>query len=561
MSEKESSVHQVQMQEYLADMQKIDEGSPLEGIIVHIDREFAYLDVGLKSEGRIPLNEFDEAPVVGAKVVCILLRKENRDGSIMLSKRRADQKSTVKFLEDAFKDRTSIAGTIVKIIKSGFTVDIGSGLTAFLPASKADIHHVEDNNELIGVKSYFFIERLMDKGRLNVVVNRRTYLLETAEKAREEFFTNTHVGDEVEGVVKSFTSFGAFIDLGGFDGLLHLNDMSWGHASRPKDYVQKDSKIKLKVIRLDSNEKRINLSLKHFAEDPWANFAEKYHVDQIVEGSVTKLSDFGAFVELEEGVEGLVHISEMSWLSRVKHPKELLNIGDKVKVCILGYDTELERLSLGLKQTLENPWQRLEQEYPVGAKITRKIHKVTQAGIFVQLEEGMDGFLPIEDVSWGKDGRQVATKLQAGEDIDVVVTESDANRQRIRLGLKQLSEDPWSHLRAIQKRGEAIEGEVVNKTAFGVFVKLPDGLEGLIHKNNLSDTKSDDVEALLAAINLGDKITSTIIELSPEKQRISLSVRDYKIKQQQEELSQYIDNDNEESNGYTLGDILKKNSQ
>lgn len=535
----------------------VNEGDLVKGTVVQVDKEYAYLDVGLKSEGKIPLAEFAQTPSAGDSVEVVLLNKEGKNGEVLISKRKADHKSLMKKFEAAFADKEPVAGKIVKAIKGGFEVDLGFGLKAFLPISKVDVARVENPEHYVGLEGRFIIDRLGEKGKTNIVVTRRELLISENEQARENFFATAQVGDEVEGTVKSFTSFGAFVDLGGFDGLLHLNDMSWGHATRPKDYVKKDEKLKLKVARLDAEHKRINLSLKHFEEDPWVGFEERYRVNDVVEGTVTKLADFGAFVELERGIEGLVHISELSWVKRIKHPKEALQIGDRVKVMILGYDTEAERISLGLKQAMPNPWNDIAEKYPVGSKLKRTIKKVTNSGAFVELEEGIEGFLHMDDVSWTKRARNAQALLKPNEEIEVVVLENLPEERRIRLGVKQLSADPWTELRGYYTRGEALEGIVSGKTDFGVFVKVPVGdLEGLIHKNNLSEDRNADVDALLSEIKEGDKITATIVEIIPEKKRLALSVRDFKIKQQRQEINKYMKSD-DENEGSTLGDFFK----
>ncbi len=557
MSEKES-INQDQLKEYLTTFDKKGEGSSLEGIVVQIDKDFVYLDVGMKSEGRVPLSDFDTVPSLGDVVTCILLNEEGRNGEVVVSKRRADSKILIKTLTTAFEEKKPVEGKIAKIVKGGYEVDLGAGIMAFLPLSRADLHRVEEPASLVGKTSLFFIERLYERNKINPLVNRKDYLQQHADAAREQFFQNAQVGDIVEGTVKSFASFGAFIDLGGFDGLLHLNDMSWGHATRPKDYAKKDQKLQLKIVRLDPENKKINLGLKYFQEDPWVGFEKRYHVDDIVEGRVTKLTDFGAFVEIEEGIEGLVHVSELSWIKRVKHPKEVLSIGEKVKVCVLGYDTSEERVSLGLKQTMENPWDQIAQKYPVGQKITKKVKKITPAGLFIELEEGVDGFLHADDLSWGKRTQSLASMFSVGDDVEVVITEISPEQHRISLGMKQLQQNPWEEMLSLHHRGEAVEAEVVGKTNFGVFVRVPNGLEGLIHKTNLANTQNAELDSILENIAIGSKITATVITVAEDKRRLALSVRDHVIKQQNLEMGQYLSKNNFEDSKYTLADIMKK---
>ena len=395
---------QTQLQEqYLKSLEGLEEGDLVDGHVIQVTSDFVFVDVGYKSEGKIPVIEFGEnVPNVGDVVSVILVKKEARNGEIVVSKKRADEKVYWRQVSNAFKDHLPLEGTIDKEIKGGFEVNLGHGLRGFLPASKADVQRIEKGDKLVGLKTSFYLERLYSEKKVNIVLNRRKWMEEDIEKHRSEFFANTQIGDSVKGVVKSFTSFGAFIDLGGFDGLLHINDMSWGHVTRPKDFVKKGQEIELKVIRMEPEERRINLSLKHFTPDPWSTFEERYHIGDVVHGKVTKLTDYGAFIELEEGIEGLAHISEFSWVRKVRKPEEMLNVGDEVDCMVLNYDLQAGKVSLGLKQVQDNPWDQVSEKYPVGMRLQAKVVKLTSAGAFVELEEGIDGFLHMDDLSWTK---------------------------------------------------------------------------------------------------------------------------------------------------------------
>ena len=390
------------------------------------------------------------------------------------------------------------------------------------------------------------------------MVKRRKYLEDTLEKNREAFFENTNIGDVVKGTVKSFTSFGAFIDLGGFDGLLHINDMSWGHVTRPKDFVKKGQEIDLKVIRLDPAEKRINLSLKHFTPDPWLEFEDKFQVNDIVKGHVTKITDFGAFVELSEGIEGLVHISEFSWVKKVSKPSDMVKIGDEVECMILGYDIQAGRVSLGLKQVTANPWDNIDERYPVGTRLTRKVVKLTNAGAFIELEEGIDGFLHVDDLSWTKRVRHPNSELEAGQELEVIVIECNPAEHRVRLGVKQLSDDPWKTFADAYKSGSIVEGEVTSVTDFGIFVKVPGGIEGLIHKQNLVENREDNPDEVLKKYAVGDKVKAAVLDVNVKDKKTAFSIRDYKKRLQQEELSRYMSTKQEDGEeAFTLGDLMK----
>jgi small subunit ribosomal protein S1 len=561
MDESKNSKDNIQTQlqeEYLKSLESLEEGQLVDGIVIQVTSDQVFLDVGYKSEGKIPIAEFSEVPKVGDKYSVVLITKENKHGEVIVSKQKADVKLFWKNLRQAFQDKTPVDGVIEKMVKGGFDVNLGCDVHAFLPISQSDSQKVEKPEKLIGVKSKFYVERLYSDNKVNVVVNRRKYLEESIATNRENFFENIQIGDEVNGAVKSFTSFGAFIDLGGFDGLLHINDMSWGHVTRPKDFVKKGQEIKLKVIRLDPQEKRINLSLKHFTEDPWLHFEDKFHVNDVVNGRVTKLTDFGAFIELEEGIEGLAHISEFSWVRKINKPEDMVKIGDEVECMVLGYDIQAGRVSLGLKQVTDNPWENIAEKYPVGMRLTRKIVKITNAGAFIELEEGIDGFLHADDLSWTKKIKHPSSELQADTEIDVVVIENDPENRRVRLGVKQLSDDPWQQFMSAYRPGSTVEGEIVSITDFGVFLRIPGGIEGLINKMNLSENRDEPFEEVIKRYNVGDKLTVVVVELNPEKQKVAFSVRDYKKKMQREEISRYMSSEEDEDTGtYTLGDFIK----
>ena len=555
----DSSAHQ-QLQEalqeqYLQPLDELEVGQPVQGTVIQTGPETTFIDIGYKSEGRVPTEEFDEPPEVGDTVEVVLINKETLGGGVVVSKRKADEKRFWKVLKDAFNERKPVEGTIAKAIKGGFEIDLGYKVRAFNPISKMDLRRVDNPDEYVGLKSKFYVERIYSENRVNIVLSRRDYLEEEATERKKQFFEHVVVGDVVEGTVKSFTSFGAFVDLGGFDGLLHINDMSWGHVNRPKDYVKRGQVLALKVIRMDPESQKINLSLKHLTEDPWNHFEDKYSADMVVKGRVTKLTDFGAFIELEEGIEGLAHISELSWVKRISHPKELLKIGDEVEAKILEYDVPAGRVSLGLKQVLPNPWESISEKYPEGLRLTRIVKKLTNAGAFVELEEGIDGFVHVDDLSWTKRYKHPSAVLQEGQEIECIVTQTDPEHHNIRLGIKQLSEDPWDSLRKAYPERSIIEGEVTNITDFGVFLRVQGGIEGLINKSQLSDPREEAFEKAVETINVGDKLKAVVTELNPQRQKLSLSVRELARQEQRQEMQKYIGD--EDSDTVTLGDILK----
>jgi small subunit ribosomal protein S1 len=553
---------QTQLQEeYLKSLEQLEEGQLVDGAVIQVTADQVFIDVGYKSEGKIPISEFTEIPKVGDTVSVVLITKENKRGEVIVSKQKADAKLSWEKLKQAFQDHSRVEGTVEKLVKGGYEVNLGADLRAFLPISQSDVQRVDKPEKFIGLKAQFQLERLYSDGKVNIVVNRRKYLEEELERKRNQFFQNTTVGTDVTGVVKSFTSFGAFIDLGGFDGLLHINDMSWGHVTRPKDFVKKGQEIRLKVIRIDPAEKRINLSLKHFTDDPWVHFEKKYHVNDIVKGKVTKLTDFGAFIELEEGIEGLAHISEFSWVKKIQKPQDMVKPNDVVECMILGYDLQAGRVSLGLKQVTANPWDNIEERYAVGTRLTRKVVKITNAGAFIQLEEGIDGFLHCDDISWTKKIKHPGSELSVGQEIEVMVISLEKENRNIRLGIKQLSEDPWRSFSETYKPGSPVEGEIASITDFGIFVRIPGGIEGLIHKTNLTETREENPDDALKKYKVGDKIKAVVLEVQGDKQKLAFSIRDYQKKVQREELSRYMAEEESGGSTFTLGDFLKsKNS-
>ncbi|MDR2482805.1 MAG: 30S ribosomal protein S1 [Treponema sp.] len=549
---------QTQLQEeYLKTLEQLEEGQLVSGSVIQVTPDQVFVDVGYKSEGKIPLSEFADVPKVGDPVSVILVSKENKHGEVIVSKQKADVKIFWKNLRQASQDHSAVEGVIEKQVKGGYDVNLGTGVHAFLPISQADAQKVDKPEKLLGLKAEFYVERLYSDGKVNVVVNRRKRLEEEIEQKRTDFFDHVEVGTEIDGVVKSFTSFGAFVDLGGFDGLLHINDMSWGHVTRPKDFVKKGQEIRLKVIKIDPQERRINLSLKHFTDDPWVHFEDKYHVNDIVKGKVTKLTEFGAFIELEEGIEGLAHISEFSWIKKIQKPSEVLSIGDEVECMVLGYDLQAGRVSLGLKQVTANPWSNISEKYPVGTRLRRKVAKLTNAGAFIELEEGIDGFLHGDDISWTKKVKHPGSELSAGQEIEVMVIGVDRDERNIRLGIKQLTEDPWQSFAAAYKPGSLVEGEVASITDFGIFVRVPGGIEGLIHKSNLPENRDQSPDEALKKFQVGDPIKAVVLELQSDKQKAAFSIRDYQKKVQRDELSRYMAAEESDGSTFTLGDFLK----
>ena len=547
---------QTMLQEkYLKSLDEIEDGQLATGTVVQVNNEYVFVDVGYKSEGRVSLEEFATVPAVGDEVKVMIVNKEGKGGQIVISKKRADIKEQTEILKKAAETKEPVIGKFVKVIKGGFEIDLGNEFLGFCPLSKADVVRVEDPDTMLGITDYFIIDKFHTGMKLKSVVSRREYLERKIKENKEKFFSTVKIGDVVEGTVKSFTSFGAFIDLGGFDGLLHINDMSWGHVTKPKDFVKKGQQIQLRLINIDPVSQKINLSLKHMQEDPWTTFEERFSVDDVVKAPVTKITSFGVFIEIEPGIEGLAHISELSWTKRINNPKEILSIGDVVEAKILGYDLDKKRVSLGLKQLEENPWDTIAERYPVGMTLTKPVVKLTNSGAFISLEEGIDGFLHIDDISWTKKIRNMSEFCKEGEVIDVVVTRVDPQTRHIRLGVKQLEGNPWQTLKQDYPKGSVISGVISNVTDFGVFVRVLGDIEGLISKFNLVGPDEQFKDSVLEKFKVGEPISAAVMEINPSSQKLSLSIKEMIRKSQQSEISKYIHDD--EGDTFTFGDLVK----
>ncbi|NLZ76785.1 MAG: S1 RNA-binding domain-containing protein [Spirochaetales bacterium] len=557
LDEKRNLMQEALQEEYLKSLDGIEDGQLVAGTVVQINNEYVFVDVGYKSEGRISTEEFDAMPEVGDEVKVVIVNKEGKGGQVIVSKRRADYKERTEELKAAAESRSPVLGKFDKVIKGGFEIDLGGEYKGFCPLSKADVMRVEDPETLIGIEDYFIIDKFHSGSRLKSVVNRREYLELKIKENKEKFFSSVQIGDVVEGVVKSFTSFGAFIDLGGFDGLLHINDMSWGHVTRPKDFVKKGQVVHLRLINIDPETQKINLSLKHMQEDPWNTFESRYKVDDVIKAPVTKLTTFGAFIEIEPGIEGLAHISELSWTRRINDPKEVLSVGEVVEAKILGYDLDKKRVSLGLKQLDENPWDTITERYPIGMTLSKPVVKITNSGAFINLEEGIDGFLHLDDISWTKKVKSMSSFCSEGDVIDVQVIRVEPDSRRIRLGVKQLEGNPWQTLRKDYPKFSTISGTVTNVTDFGVFVKVPGEIEGLISKFNLVGPDEEYTDEVLKKFKVGDPITAMVVELNPSTQKLSLSIKEMIRRSQQSEIAKYIHDEDDESDTFSLADMMR----
>ncbi len=557
--EKESVMQSYLEQHYMS-IPELEVGQIVTGTVVQTNDETVLVDIGYKSEGQVPVDEFIELPKVGDKVALTILKLDNGRGQVVVSKKRAEAKEKGEALRKAAEEKTPVLGKFAKTIKGGYEVDLGADYKGFCPLSKADVNRVENPETLVGKTDFFIIDKFHSGTKLKSVVSRREYLEQKIEENRKQFFETAHVGDVVQGVVKSFTSFGAFIDLGGFDGLLHINDMSWGHVTRPKEFVKRGQIIQLKVINLDPETQKINLSLKAMEPDPWSTFDQKYHIGDVITKPVTKIATFGIFIEIEPGIEGLAHVSELSWTKKITNPKDFCQIGDVVKAQILGWDLDHKRVSLGLKQLEENPWDSILERFPVGKTVKGPVVKVTSSGAFINLEDGIDGFLHLDDVSWTKKIKSMDQFCKEGDVVEVVVSKVEPENKRIKLSVKQLSGNPWDTLAKEYSKFSTITGTISSVTDFGVFVKVIGDIEGLISKFNLVGPDEEYKDSVLESYKekIGEPITVMITEINPRAEKLGLSIKEMIRRSQESEMAKYMADTKEDDDTYNpFAEMLK----
>ena len=530
------------------------EGEVVRGTVLGIDGENVHVDVGFKSEGLIPLWELmDDNGKVLVKpgdVLDVLIEEvEDADGRIALSKEKADRLKIWDEISRAYESDESVEGHVVSRVKGGLYVDIG--VQAFLPGSQVDLRPVRNLEALIGERLAFKVIKF-NKRRGNIVLSRRALLEKERARQRTETLTTLEVGQIVDGVIKNLTDYGAFIDLGGIDGLLHVTDMSWGRVNHPSEIFQVGDQIKVKVLKFDPESERVSLGLKQIQPDPWVDAAHKYPIGKRVRGKVVSLADYGAFLELEAGIEGLVHVSEMSWTKRVKHPSKVVTAGDMVDAIVLDIDEVSRKISLGMKQIEPNPWSLIEEKYPVSTRVRGVVRNITNFGLFIGLEEGIDGLVHVSDISWTEQIKHPGEKFKKGDELDAIVLKIDKENEKFSLGIKQLTPNPWDDIQRTYPLGTEIEGEVTSVTDFGAFVRLADGIEGLIYTSELSQ---EPVAKPADVVNPGDRVKALVTRVDPGEQKISLSIKAVHDQQQRQALSELAAQQSRTQRS-TLGDLL-----
>lgn len=538
-------------------MSNLRTGKIVPGRVVGVNKDYVTVDIGFKSDGIVPTTQFLNAEgavaaKIGDQVDVYIVSLENEMGQLLLSKERAEQQKIWTKVEDIFKAGGMISGKIVQKVKGGLQVDIG--IPAFLPGSQIDIRPHRNLDKFIGeVYDFKVLKITRDKG--NIVLSRRAVLMSERDSLRAETLKVLAEGVVMEGVVKNVTDYGAFIDLGGIDGLLHITDISWGRVNHPSEKLSIGQSVPVVVLKYDPDKERVSLGMKQLKTDPWTTVHERYPVGGRIKGKVMNVTDYGAFVELEEGVEGLIHVSEMSWTKKVRTPNKLVNVGDMVEAVILGIDQEQQRISLGLKQLMPNPWEELRERHPIGSRVQGKVRSITDFGIFVGVEDGIDGLVHVSDFSWTKrirDPKEIHELYKKGDDVEAVVLDIDVANERLSLGIKQLTTDPWDTISQRYPVGTKVDGTITSITDFGLFVEIAEGVEGLIHNSQLG---MDKAESIAEHFKIGTKVESEITNIDREERRISLSIKAARRRQEKETLAEYME---DSSTAVTFGDLLRQ---
>jgi len=540
--------------EYEKDQTSVREGEIVSGRVVDFVGDFVVVDIGFKSEGQVSKSEF-VAPdgsfnvQIGDMVDVLIEATENENGLCVLSKKEADKLMIWEEISKIADRDDIIEGKIIGRVKGGLAVDIG--VRAFLPGSQVELRPTRNLDKFVGHEFRFKIIKF-NKKRGNIVLSRRALLEKERAVLKSQTLERLQEGAILDGIVKNITEYGAFVDLGGIDGLLHITDMSWGRVNHPNEVVQIGDEIKVKVLKFTPDNERVSLGYKQLAPDPWEHAADRYPSGIRSLGRVVSLIDYGAFVELEEGIEGLIHISEMSWTRRVKHPSRVVNVGDVIDVVVLSLDTDAKKISLGMKQTEPNPWELLEEKYPVGTCIVGKIRNITDFGLFIGVEDGIDGLVHVSDISWTQKVRNPAEIYKRGDEVEAVVLNIDVENERFSLGIKQLTADPWESLPDRYPPGSVVDCKITKITEFGAFASIDEGVEGLIH---ISELSRDRVDEPAQVVQVGEVHRAEVISVDPSERKIALSIKQFVRNNETGRLRQYIDND--ASSTAHLGDLLQ----
>jgi len=532
-------------------------GKVVAGSVSGISKDVVAVDIGFKSDGVVPREQFLNADgalavKIGDKIDVYIIALENEYGQLVLSREKAEQKKVWDRVEDIFKKGGTLTGKVMSKVKGGLQVDIG--IPAFLPGSQVDIRPHRSLDKFIGETFEFGVLKITrDKG--NIVLSRRAVLMSERDQLRSETLKVLNEGVVMEGVVKNITDYGAFIDLGGIDGLLHISDVTWGRINHPSEKLTVGQSVPVVVLKYDKDKERVSLGMKQLKDDPWKTVSDRYPVGMRVSGKITSVVDYGAFVELEEGVEGLIHVSEMSWLKKGRTPSKMVTVGTEVEAVVLGIDSEQQRISLGMKQLQPNPWDELRAKHPIGSKVTGKVRSITDFGIFIGIEDGIDGLVHVSDFSWTKrikDPKEIQELYKKGDEVEAVVLDIDATNERLSLGVKQLSTDPWEVIPQRYPLGTKLRGKITSVTNFGVFVEIEEAVEGLIHSSQLGLEKGSDPSE---TFKTGSEVEAEVTNIDREERRISLSIGAIRRRQEKEQMAEFME---DASSPVTFGDLLRQ---
>lgn len=544
------------MEMYEESLKRFEEGEVVNGRIISVDRDHVLVDVGYKSEGQISIHEFKndqgEVDVEVDDVVEVMIEWwDEEEERVVLSKEKAAKVKVWDSIRDIYEDDGIVEGVISNRVKGGFSVDVG--IQAFLPGSQADLRPIRNLDEMVG-KTFDFKVLKFNRKRNNIVLSRRVILESERESKRSETLAAIEEGKTMSGVVKNITEYGVFVDLGGVDGLLHITDISWGRVKHPSELFGIGDPIDVMILSFDPENERVSLGMKQLVPDPWSFAEEKYPVETVINGRVVSLTDYGAFVEVEEGIEGLIHVSEMSWTRKIRHPSKVVSVGDEVEAVVLDIRPENRRISLGMKQTMPNPWDVISENYPIGSVIEGKIKNITDFGIFIGIDDDIDGLVHISDISWTKRIKHPSELYKKGDVIQAKVLDIDKSSERFSLGIKQLQDDPWKTVADRYPVGTDINGTITNVTDFGVFVELEEGIEGLVHISEISREK---IKTPVGKYNVGEQITARVININTSERRIGLSIKRLETEDDSELLHEYVSNMKPTASSF--GELLQEN--
>jgi len=544
------------MEMYEESFRRVGEGQVVQGRIVQVDKEFLLVDIGYKFEGQVPIAEvtMPDGTIdanVGDTIDVMMERWDDEGGVVLLSKEKASKIKVWEDIKKAYEEDGVVSGVITSRVKGGLSVDIG--VPAFLPGSQVGLRPVRDLDQMVD-KTFEFKVLKYNRKRSNIVLSRRVILEKAREEKRAETLATIHEGKVMTGVVKNITEYGAFIDLGGIDGLLHITDMSWGRIGHPSEIFSVGDEVSVKILNLDLERERVSLGLKQLVPDPWTTAEERYPIASHVKGKVVSFTDYGAFVELEKGIEGLIHVSEMSWTKKIRHPSKVVSVGETVEAVVLNISTENRRISLGMKQVVPNPWDVVSEKYPVGTTIEGKIKNITDFGVFIGIDEGIDGLVHISDISWTKRIKHPSELYKKGDVVQAIVLNIDKDSERFSLGIKQLQKDPWETIPERYEVGDKIAGTITNVTDFGLFVELEEGIEGLVH---VSETNREKIKTPVGKFQVGDIVSAKVININPKERRIGLSIKQLETDEERDLVVDYLST--YKGSRSSLGELLKEN--